>query len=68
MPLFSRGQKVGSGQDADRWLVLRKLGEGQFAEVYEMRDTFVKDRELRVRHVFQSQDFESCRPITLYSD
>ncbi len=38
MPLFHRGQRVGSGADADRWQVVRKIGEGQFAEVYEVRD------------------------------
>ncbi|KAG2452875.1 hypothetical protein HYH02_002219 [Chlamydomonas schloesseri] len=35
MPLFGRGSKLG---EQDRWLVIKKLGEGQFAEVYEVRD------------------------------
>ncbi len=39
MPILAKGQRVGSGPDADRWQVVRKLGEGAFAEVYEVKDT-----------------------------
>ncbi len=48
-PLFYKGQRVGSGSDADRWQIVRKLGEGAFAEVYECRDTFLAaDSDARV--------------------
>ena len=45
MPLYQKGSKLGTGPDQNRWLVTRKLGEGQFAEVYEVRDTFSKDKD-----------------------
>jgi serine/threonine protein kinase len=32
----------------DRWGVVRKIGEGQFAEVYEVKDLFSKlDKRVR---------------------
>ena len=48
MPLLKADQKFGEGLDMNRWLVVRKIGEGQFAEVYEVIDLFEKD-EQRVR-------------------
>lgn len=37
--MFQKGSRFGgSGPDKDRWVVSRKLGEGQFAEVYEVKD------------------------------
>lgn len=39
-PVFVRGQKV-----SQRWQVQRKLGEGQFAEVYEVKDLQDRDRD-----------------------
>ncbi len=47
-PVFQKGAKFSSGSDEGRWLVWRKLGEGQFAEVYEVKDTLVRDRDARV--------------------
>ena len=49
MPILQRGARIGSSGESDRWLVLRKLGEGQFAEVYECRDTSIKEQDARVR-------------------
>jgi len=40
MPLLKAEQTVGDGLHMDRWSVVRKIGEGQFAEVYEVRDLF----------------------------
>ncbi len=37
--LFQHGDGVGSGDNKARWLVQRKIGEGQFAEVYSVTDT-----------------------------
>jgi hypothetical protein len=48
MPLYNKGARVGTG---DRWQVNRKLGEGQFAEVYEVRDMLEKDKDVRVRNI-----------------
>lgn len=51
MPLFLKGARfgnTGSGGAPERWQVIKKLGEGQFAEVYEVRDTSIKDRDARV--------------------
>jgi hypothetical protein len=44
--VFGRGARFGS---REQYYVHRKLGEGQFAEVYEVRDASVKDRDQRVR-------------------
>ena len=46
-PLFQRGSRLGGPLD-DRWVVTRKLGEGQFAEVYEVKDALARDRDVRV--------------------
>mmetsp|Transcript_28568 Transcript_28568/g.80539 ORF Transcript_28568/g.80539 Transcript_28568/m.80539 type:complete len:640 (+) Transcript_28568:506-2425(+) len=43
MPLFKAEQKFGEGLHMDRWSVVRKIGEGQFAEVYEVKDLFSKE-------------------------
>lgn len=49
-PLFQRGSRFSSSAGDDgRWQVVRKLGEGQFAEVYEVRDTNARDKDARVR-------------------
>lgn len=45
MPLFKAEQKFGEGLHMDRWGVIRKIGEGQFAEVYEVKDLFSKEDE-----------------------
>lgn len=47
--LLSRGQRVGDGLNLQRWEVIRKIGEGQFAEVYEMADTFEEGRRVAVK-------------------
>jgi hypothetical protein len=43
MPLFTKGQVV-----AQRWQVLRRCGEGQFSEVYEVRDCTAGKDAMRV--------------------
>ncbi|KAG1666589.1 hypothetical protein FOA52_000556 [Chlamydomonas sp. UWO 241] len=43
LPLLQKGACLSSGADRDRWVVSRKLGEGQFAEVYEVKDTLGND-------------------------
>lgn len=49
-PLFQRGSRFSSSAGDDgRWQVVRKLGEGQFAEVYEVRDATARDKDARVR-------------------
>lgn len=40
--------------------MIKKLGEGQFAEVYEVRDMAVKDRDARVSELI-------CHRVTLAS-
>jgi len=54
---------VGDGLNMQRWEIIRKIGEGQFAEVYEVADTFEEgrrvalkmDRTLEVKTVRQEQ-------------
>ncbi|EFJ45567.1 hypothetical protein VOLCADRAFT_118310 [Volvox carteri f. nagariensis] len=53
MPLFGKGFRIGTGPDQDRWLIVKKLGEGQFAEVYEVKDTM--DSEKRVLKKIQER-------------
>ena len=59
MPLFKADQKFGEGLDMDRWLVVRKIGEGQFAEVYEVIDLFEQE-EQRVRAVGFGRAASAC--------
>lgn len=35
-PLLKRNDTVGEGLNLERWRITRKIGEGQFAEVYEV--------------------------------
>ncbi|GIM09720.1 hypothetical protein Vretimale_13534 [Volvox reticuliferus] len=49
MPLFAKGFRVGTGTDQDRWLIVKKLGEGQFAEVYEVKDTMDGDKRYALK-------------------
>jgi hypothetical protein len=51
MPLYQRGARISTPSVPDRWIIIRKLGEGQFAEVYEVKDSTVKDRDVRVRGI-----------------
>ena len=37
-----RDEKVGEGLNRGRWVIERKIGEGGFAEVYEVHDTLLK--------------------------
>lgn len=41
---LAKGTKIGEGLDLSRWLVNKKLGEGGFAEVYEVTDTFSNEK------------------------
>jgi serine/threonine protein kinase len=62
-PLLTRGERIGDGLNLQRWQTIRKIGEGQFAEVYEVADTFNDgrrvalkiDRTLEVKTVRQEQ-------------
>lgn len=36
MPVLKRNDTVGKGLNLQRWRVVRKIGEGQFAEVFEV--------------------------------
>jgi hypothetical protein len=35
-PLLKRNDTLGEGLNLERWRITRKIGEGQFAEVYEV--------------------------------
>jgi hypothetical protein len=41
-----RGTKIGEGLNTDRWMVQKKLGEGGFAEVYEVSDTLNRNEKV----------------------
>ena len=45
-PLFKRGDELGEGLSLNRWKVVRKVGEGQFAEVYECSDALRDNRRV----------------------
>lgn len=38
MPVLRQGDLVGSERGEGRWVVERKIGEGQFSEVYQVVD------------------------------
>ena len=46
-PLFKRGDELGEGLSLNRWKLIRKVGEGQFAEVYEVADALRDNRRVR---------------------
>ena len=43
-PLLRKDVKLGEGVNLQRWAVVKRIGDGGFAEVYEVLDTF-KDNE-----------------------
>ena len=48
-PLYKKGDELGEGLHLNRWKVVKKIGEGQFAEVYEVVDAFKENKRVR-RH------------------
>ncbi len=46
-PLYKKGDELGEGLHLNRWKVVRKIGEGQFAEVYEVVDAFKENKRVR---------------------
>ena len=46
-PLYKKGDELGEGLHLNRWKVVRKIGEGQFAEVYEVVDAFKDNKRVR---------------------
>lgn len=48
-PIMARGERVGDGLNLQRWQIIRKIGEGQFAEVYEVADTFDEGRRVALK-------------------
>lgn len=47
--MFIKGSRFGHGAEKDKWIVSRKLGEGQFAEVYEVKDYHNRGIEMKVQ-------------------
>ena len=45
--LLRKDERLGEGVDVERWAVVRKIGDGGFAEVYEVRDTLSDDQRVR---------------------
>ena len=43
---LARGTKIGEGLNLDRWVVVKRLGEGGFAEVYEVTDTLHRNEKV----------------------
>ena len=48
-PLLRKDAAVGEGGSQGRWAVVRKVGDGGFAEVYEVKDTFHADERVLAR-------------------
>lgn len=46
---MARGERLGDGLNLQRWQIIRKIGEGQFAEVYEVADTFHEGRRVALK-------------------
>jgi hypothetical protein len=47
-PLLKKDDRLGEAENLQRWAVVRKIGDGGFAEVYEVRDTLNDDAQVRV--------------------
>ena len=45
--LYKKGDELGEGLHLNRWKVVKKIGEGQFAEVYEVVDAFKENKRVR---------------------
>ena len=50
-PLLKRDESIGAGLSAGRWQVVQKIGDGGFAEVYEVLDTH--NGNARVRSTYR---------------
>ncbi|KAK9906526.1 hypothetical protein WJX75_003368 [Coccomyxa subellipsoidea] len=48
-PLLKRDVKLGEGVNLQRWAVVKRIGDGGFAEVYEVTDTFKDDEKFAVK-------------------
>lgn len=46
-PLLKKDDRLGEAENLQRWAVVRKIGDGGFAEVYEVRDTLNDDWQVR---------------------
>ncbi len=47
-PLLKRDLRLGEGVNLLRWAVVKRIGDGGFAEVYEVTDTFKDDEKARL--------------------
>ncbi len=45
-PLLRKDVKLGEGVNLQRWAVVKRIGDGGFAEVYEVLDTFKDDEKV----------------------
>lgn len=45
-PLLRKEEKLGEGVNLQRWSVVKKIGDGGFAEVYEVADAFKDDEKV----------------------
>ena len=45
-PLLKKDDRLGEAENLQRWAVVRKIGDGGFAEVYEVRDTLNDDAQV----------------------
>ncbi|CAL8462189.1 g1720 [Coccomyxa elongata] len=48
-PLLRKDVKLGEGVNLQRWAVVKRIGDGGFAEVYEVLDTFKDDEKFAVK-------------------
>ena len=67
--LYKKGDELGEGLHLNRWKVVRKIGEGQFAEVYEVVDAFKDNKRVR-KHppcfpLHPSSDVPPTRALTV---
>jgi serine/threonine protein kinase len=61
--LLKKDDRLGEGVNLQRWIVLRKIGDGGFAEVYEVKDSFQTDDKARLLRL---EDAEPVLPAVAY--
>ena len=63
-PLFKRGDELGEGLSLNRWKIIRKVGEGQFAEVYEVADALKDNKRVSTLRLPRP----NMKPLTLFAN
>lgn len=62
-PLLRKDESIGAGLSAGRWQVVQKIGDGGFAEVYEVMDTHNGNARVRFYQVLHEYRHIGFTPL-----